>query len=159
MRYIEYGVGNFKLSISQEHIAKMAALIKSAKTSETGGIIIGYYTDTDNVAVVTNITGPPPDSQSGRTWFKRGVQGLKKVLHDSWRQDEFYIGEWHFHPLGSVSPSGQDYKQMNEIAASKKYHCPEPVMIIIAGSFNQYVVQPYLTIQSDKQTYVMAKLN
>ena len=104
-----------------------------ANGCETGGILIGYYTDERTTAVVTEATAPPKDSSYGRNWFRRGVAGLKALLVGRWNslgQRTFYIGEWHFHPSVNVEPSKDDYKQMRDISNSLNYHCNEPIMLI-----------------------------
>ena len=74
------------------------------------------------------------DSRSGRTWFVRGIRGLQKTIDRLWtRQHEYYLGEWHFHPGGAPDPSQTDIEQVQEIAYSEQYHCPEPVLLIIGG--------------------------
>jgi integrative and conjugative element protein (TIGR02256 family) len=106
----------------------------SANGNETGGILIGYYTDDRTTAVITEATAPPKDSRQGRSWFLRGVAGLKSLLVSRWRnfgQRTFYVGEWHFHPSIDVEPSDHDYKQMQEISYSLNYQCNEPIMLII----------------------------
>jgi hypothetical protein len=45
---------------------------------------------------------------------------------------EYYLGEWHYHPARRVEPD--DVEQMEEIAASAKYNCPEPLMFIFGES-------------------------
>ena len=101
---------------------------------ETGGIIIGKYNEGLDVATITLISGPPPDSKAGRTWFMRGTKGLKKLMDKCFKNaGTFYLGEWHFHPFASPTPSGQDIRQMKEISADLKYNCPEPIMMILGG--------------------------
>jgi len=44
------------------------------------------------------------------------------------------LGEWHFHPEASSILSEQDLQQMQQIAASDLYSCPEPLLLIIGGT-------------------------
>jgi len=147
------------LSISEDHISVMVECIRSSKINETGGILIGYYTEDLKHSVITKVTKPPADSLSGRYWFKRGIKGLKSLLKDAWKKKEYYLGEWHFHPLGTTNPSNQDLKQMLEIANSKDYHCPEAIMIIIAGTAANYVIKPFLTDKKKGLTLPMFPIN
>lgn len=137
--------GILGLSISDEHIAVMVKNILASGTNETGGVLIGYYTADNLRAVICEVTDPPEDSRSGRYWFKRGIKGLKALFNKAWKDKQYYLGEWHFHPLGTTTPSSQDLIQMHEIANSHSYNCPEAIMIIIAGSAKRYVVKPFLT--------------
>jgi integrative and conjugative element protein (TIGR02256 family) len=104
-----------------------------AGVNETGGILIGTYSEDGSTAIITEATARPADSLSGRTTFQRGVQGLKHLLSSRWKIGQYYVGEWHFHPRGSPEPSADDHSSMNNIAVNPNYHCLEPVMIILGG--------------------------
>ena len=138
--------GSFRMTMQDEHIHTIVDHLKKAKMKETGGILIGRYSDNLTLAEVTLVTGPPKDSKSGTTWFHRGTKGLKKLLNDKWKNQEFYIGEWHFHPNGSTTPSPQDLTQLSEISKSPQFKCPEPLMIIIAGTPINFKIQPYILL-------------
>lgn len=88
-------------------------------------------------AIISLASGPPSDSTAGRTWFVRGINGLGRMLDKCFKSaGSYYLGEWHFHPFASPSPSSQDIQQMLTIAKDKKYNCPEPIMIILGGDPN-----------------------
>lgn len=127
--------GRFGLTLPASAIAELRSLCSVAKTSETGGILVGFYTPTGESAVVTRVTGPPKDSKAGATWFHRGTDALNEQLAQRWSKGEFYLGEWHYHP-GSTQPvpSSQDCRQLRQIAESPEYHCPEPVLLIASIS-------------------------
>lgn len=125
----------FGLRISKKQIKEMVRSCQRACPTETGGILLGHYSVSQECAVVTKITQAPVDSRSGPTWFFRGIRGLQEKLDFLWRRDrQFYIGEWHFHPFGTPQPSPTDIKQMQEISESEEYHCPEPVLLILGGN-------------------------
>ena len=100
---------------------------------ETGGILVGHYTTDESTAVVTESLPPPNDSTRGRSWFNRGVAGLRGLLAKLWESQvrTYYIGEWHYHPASIVEPSGDDLAQMCSINADPRYRCREPVMLIV----------------------------
>lgn len=109
-------------------------LCTEARDHETGGILIGRYSAELDCAMVTSVSGAPHDSRAGRTWFQRGVRGLKRLLEQAWTNEEsHYIGEWHFHPGGQPAPSGTDRQQLEEIARSPIFRCPEPILLIVGG--------------------------
>lgn len=126
------------ISISQGVLDKAILLCNMSKTRETGGIILGYYSLDLTRVVITELMKAPADSKSGRTWFIRGVKNLEKVIMKKWKNNEYYIGEWHFHPLGSSHPSSDDYKQLLMISKSKKFKCPEPIMLILSNHSDSY---------------------
>lgn len=100
---------------------------------EIGGILMGRYADDSMVAVVTEATPPPRDSQRGPTWFARGAVGLRELLASRWKARDrvYYIGEWHYHPADVIIPSSEDFAQMAAIGRSGEYRCPEPILVIV----------------------------
>jgi integrative and conjugative element protein (TIGR02256 family) len=122
------------LRLPAEHVKELERLASASGGDETGGLLLGYYTPTLDTAVVSLVTPAPADSRSGRTWFRRGIDGLQSLVQQRWRaRREFDLGEWHYHPNASPTPSGQDVKQMFEIASDPKRRCPEPILLIIGG--------------------------
>ena len=102
---------------------------------ETGGILIGNYSDDMRTAVIRNISKAPSDSKRGRANFKRGVKGLIDVLNKAWAESgNYYLGEWHYHPNNSSKPSRTDVQQMNELSRNRRLKCPEPILLIIGGN-------------------------
>ncbi len=142
--------GRFKVSLSKDVISQLKSIIKDAKNFETGGIILGSYTQDRLVANVKHITGPPKDSEFGPTWFRRGVKGLQKLLDKHWKRKEYYLGEWHYHPNASANPSMQDIVQMHQISNAKVYHCPEPILLIIGGDFQNYEIRIFISLGNQK---------
>ncbi|MDP9476045.1 MAG: Mov34/MPN/PAD-1 family protein [Actinomycetota bacterium] len=128
--------GAFGARISPDALSKVLESCRRSAPEETGGILVGYYTDALDCAVVTGASERPPDSRSGRTWFVRGTAGLQGLVDGLWRGKErrYYLGEWHFHPDGSPKPSPTDERQMAKIAGSASYKCPEPVLVLAGGS-------------------------
>jgi hypothetical protein len=123
----------FGLKLPESEIARMAGFCKKAERKETGGILVGLYTDGLDFAVVTAASKAPRDSQAGPTWFRRGVSGLQRWLKRLWKSKRFYIGEWHYHPFSPPDPSGTDVSEMTEVSNDSGYRCPEPVLVIIGG--------------------------
>lgn len=126
--------GRFAVAIPEEELRKAVLYCSRAGRCETGGILVGRYSSDHACAVVTSASQAPHDSQAGRTWFSRGVDGLQKWLNGLWKASSYYLGEWHFHPFESASPSGDDLAEMGSIATSEAYHCPEPILMIIGGN-------------------------
>ena len=126
----------FGLQVDVAVLRELDRLCEAAGRSETGGILIGRYSDDCNVAIVLEATPPPIDSQRGRSWFVRGVSGLRELLGRKWRAREraHYLGEWHFHPVGHIQPSSDDFSQMSKIARTSEYDCKEPLLIILGTS-------------------------
>ncbi|MEQ9442146.1 MAG: Mov34/MPN/PAD-1 family protein [Cyclobacteriaceae bacterium] len=141
----------FGLSISNEYIEKIIAIAKRAGTCETGGVLIGRYTETQDCALLTQVVGPTQDSTAGRTWFRRGIKGLQRLIDHYWKSEHsYYLGEWHFHPFAPPAPSSQDLRQMNNIACSHSYNCPEPLLLILGGDPQaEYTIRVFVFKRND----------
>ncbi len=122
---------DLRVLIAEEVIEQMAA-ISGDPDSETGGVLIGRYSKNGAIAHVEIASAPPGDSSAGLDWFERGKNGLGDLLREQWNhpQRRYYVGEWHFHPIGRAEPSPQDRQQMAEIARDPNYHCERPLLII-----------------------------
>lgn len=128
------GDGRFGVHLPERCVEEMLRHCQDARGRETGGVLIGRYSDTLELAIVQEITGAPPDSRAGRTWFERGTSGLRALLRRRWGHTGwYYLGEWHHHPGAASLPSQQDFKQMTDIAIDPGYACPEPILVIVGG--------------------------
>lgn len=127
--------GRFGVLLKAHVIKEVVRHCRASREAETGGILVGHYSEDQAIAVVEQVTGPPPDSQRCFAAFLRGIKGLQEMLNLLWIKPEkrYYLGEWHYHPLPVLAPSDVDVEQMAKIAASEKYACPEPILLIIAG--------------------------
>lgn len=125
----------FGLMLPKEQVSEILDFCRKAGRSETGGLLIGRYSARLDLARVSVVTGPTRDSDAGSTWFYRGVAGMQRLLSQRWsRMQEYYLGEWHSHPWAAPVPSGNDGMQMERIANSPEYRCPEPVLLVVGGN-------------------------
>jgi hypothetical protein len=122
------------VSIGDEAWTSIVERCTSAGRRETGGVLIGRYTEWRDRAIVIEATGPPRDSRFGPFAFWRGLRGLRRLLKVRWTESRtYYLGEWHFHPFMSPDPSAIDLNQMRVFAADPDYRCPKPVLLVIGG--------------------------
>jgi integrative and conjugative element protein (TIGR02256 family) len=140
----------FGLELNVDILEIMLKYISSSGSNETGGILIGNYISGLSIARVMSVSGPPEDSRVGPTWFQRGTKGLSKIIEQSWKHQQYYLGEWHFHPNGLPMASNLDINQMTEIANSKNYHCPEPILIILGGNIKDYDTKAFVILKNRK---------
>jgi integrative and conjugative element protein (TIGR02256 family) len=117
---------------------KLFSACRASYPLETGGVLIGRYNRSRDLAQILSVTQPPRDSRRGRTWFERGTAGLARALERLWSRPGtsrlYYLGEWHSHPDAAPTPSRTDCRQMEEIANQESYRCPEPVLLIVGGN-------------------------
>lgn len=121
------------MTIEATTMTRILLTCERAGEMETGGILIGRYSKLRDQAFVTAVTGPPTDSVATRWSFVRGIRGLQRNISRAWRRREFYLGEWHFHPMAAADASRRDLAQIKTFALDTNYRCPEPILIIIGG--------------------------
>lgn len=128
--------GPYDLLIRGDALALIEAECIRAGPMETGGILVGHYSAACDVAFVLEATKAPKDSTGGRDWFQRGSKGLGTLLRRRWRgyPRTYYLGEWHYHPVPEIKPSGRDIDQMTEIAGSSAYRCADPLLVIVGAA-------------------------
>jgi integrative and conjugative element protein (TIGR02256 family) len=134
----------FGLLVPGNLLEELYSRCKAAGRTETGSILVGHYRRGNTLAVVTDLPETPPDSIAGATYFDRGTRGLRRLLKRLWRKERYYLGEWHYHPGAAAHASPQDHRQMREAATSDRYHCPEPVLMIIGGSAPEWEVSAHV---------------
>lgn len=117
---------------------------------ETGGILIGNYSSNQTTANILKILPPSKKSKSTKNTFYRSNDGLIKELDLAWRYGQYYLGEWHYHPNASSVPSDIDRKQMELLSQDLKLKCPEPILIIIGGSQNNWDIDIRLFVNSQE---------
>lgn len=120
--------------IAPAAIASMITSAVAAGQKETGGILIGRYGPVGWVADILEATPQPKGSHAGWAWFQRSHQGLRELLRLRWEDGLYYLGEWHFHPHASPTPSHSDLRAMQAIAREPDYRCAAPLLVVIGGS-------------------------
>lgn len=128
--------GAFAVDLQASVLGALDRYCRDSGSVETGGILIGRYSDDFTLAIVQEATSAPTDSKRGHSWFVRGVSGLREMLGKRWsaRLRTYYVGEWHFHPANHVEPSGDDFAQMIEISRAREYECKEPLLVILGAT-------------------------
>ena len=137
--------GRFGIHLPPAVVAQILDCCGSTTDLETGGVLVGKYSEDHRTARVIEALSAPSDSKAGPTWFARGVKGLNSKLRRRWSSGrEYYLGEWHYHPAGTPTPSTCDTLQMQSISRSGKYECPEPVLLIVGGTPPQLEIRSYV---------------
>lgn len=133
---------NFTVQVRGEVVRKLISDAAYSYPQETGGVLIGRYDQSHQIAFVEKLAPQTPDSVRLRTSFIRGATKLVAFLKKLWKASEprlHYLGEWHTHPCGSPDPSARDCKTMWSIANNRRTLCPEPILVILAGDFKKCV--------------------
>lgn len=104
---------------------------------ETGGVLMGWHRPERAEVVVVHAVGPGPDAQHEGVRFtpdnNHHVTSVGDVYRRSGRKVT-YLGDWHSHPNGITQPSRVDQRTLARIADHPPSRCPDPVMLLLAGS-------------------------
>lgn len=124
-----------ELCLPGELMDHLMARCLNAGSYEVGGILVGKYSHDQRIAEVTAISDSPDDSVASPMGFIRGIRGLSSWLQVLWqRSSQYYLGEWHYHPGYNCQPSELDKQTMEDIAKGEEYKCPEPILLMVAGT-------------------------
>jgi integrative and conjugative element protein (TIGR02256 family) len=100
---------------------------------ETGGVLLGYFSDSNEV-VVTALVHAGPKAKRTRWSFRPDPQFQNDAIagkyEASGRQDR-YLGDWHTHPGGSRNMSWRDRRTLQSIAECDDARIANPVMVIL----------------------------
>jgi integrative and conjugative element protein (TIGR02256 family) len=122
--------------ISEEVLGVMAAEAERLSPKETGGVLLGYWTETAKEVVITDIIGPGPCAVHEERRFVPDTDYQEREIAriyewSGWRRT--YLGDWHSHPLSRVYLSRRDRKTLRRIAGHADARAPLPLMVILAG--------------------------
>jgi hypothetical protein len=97
--------------------------------SETGGIIIGRYSDVTNTFHVVDLLPAPSDSRFSAEEFVLGVEGLSERIDALIERNGgalYPLGTWHNH-LVTSGPSSKDLATALKLAAVQVF----PLLMLI----------------------------
>lgn len=124
---------SFAVCLPVNVLEKMHHECEKSLPNETGGILIGNYSDDLKVAHITKMVGKSRNSVRHCSSFIREGKDYLPILNRFWEKNQYYLGEWHYHPLSSSIPSPVDIATMFQLSLDKYLCCPEPILIIIGG--------------------------
>ncbi len=107
---------------------------------ETGGLLFGHFDEILGIGWITNVSGPPGQSEFSPEGFICGTEGTQKLCKQYGAETNGlvqYVGTWHSHPVSKASPSEIDLNGIAEIFATSEGRGSHQLMMII-GFSSQY---------------------
>ena len=106
-------------------------------TIETGGLVFGELNEAAGVLWVTDVEGPPPDSDAADDHFTCGTEGIEdtaKNRHCRFRGSVDCVGSWHTHPRATPHPSHVDIGAVAQLLAGLGSSRRTCLILILSGS-------------------------
>ncbi|MCI0393113.1 MAG: patatin-like phospholipase family protein [Acidobacteria bacterium] len=148
---------NYEIRISESAWSEMLAWANRSRRRnglevETGGLLFGERDDAARVIWVSEVSGPPPDSEASKDGFICGVVGTRELNAEKksrTRGSVQYIGMWHSHPVSSPAFSDTDFRAMERLH-SDSLHSPSKSLLLIIGTlFATPTLGAYVFSRSD----------
>ena len=106
-------------------------------TIETGGLVFGELNTAARVLWVTDVEGPPPDSDAAEDHFTCGTEGMEDAAQERrcrFRGSADCIGSWHTHPMSSPHPSRIDIGAVAQLLAGHNSTRRTCVILLLSGN-------------------------
>ena len=104
---------------------------------ETGGLVFGELNEAAGVLWVTDVEGPPPDSEAVEDHFTCGTGGMEAVAqekHRRFRGSVDCLGSWHTHPTSTPHPSPVDIRAVAHLLAGPDSTRRTCLVLILSGN-------------------------
>ena len=139
MKYTD-NINNLEVIIDDSILEKMIELSMQSCPNETGGFLIGNYSNDLKIAYITNMLIPSAISSCNS--YKR--ETLSKSIWDKlYNEGKIYLGEWHSHPNGCANYSQTDKNTLISIANNDNVNILNPIIIIIGIKYTKIEVKVY----------------
>ncbi|HYG40561.1 MAG TPA: Mov34/MPN/PAD-1 family protein [Cytophagales bacterium] len=145
------------IQVAENLMEKLWNLGLTAYPNEFGGLLIGYYNDTRDKAIVID-TILPTNFKSSRYGFERDSHGLKEELLNAYNQEPrlIYLGEWHTHPDLPAYPSNDDKNALRIIANHHEVQITNPILLIISINRSNFSENFFVLYKNDIIKYEKA---
>ena len=148
---LEDAFGGYEVRFAASAVAEMHAWVRRSERlapgAETGGLLLGERDDALRILWVSDILGPPPDSDASPHGFLCGTAGVDEAtaaIRKRSRDASRPVGMWHTHPGSAPVPSQTDFEAMTEIIGSADRSLPKQLLVIVGGTSRQHMVGAFI---------------
>lgn len=129
--------------ISEDLISRLLIEAEDKYPFETGGVLMGYWINGGDGAVISHVIGPGPNAKHNRYSFYPDSSYQAKSISNHYAKSErrlTYLGDWHTHPVSENLGvcSHEDMKTLTRIAKSPRARVEKPIMLILAGTPDEW---------------------
>ncbi len=111
-----------------------AEAVVSVDGRETGGILLGFDADESGEALALEAGGPGPNAERGADFFQRDLAHAQQLADDAYvRHCARWIGEWHTHPRGFLTPSRKDLRTYRDFLRDRELRFLNFLALIVSA--------------------------
>jgi integrative and conjugative element protein (TIGR02256 family) len=136
----EYQIRISRAALSEMHACARRSARNCGERAETGGVLFGGRDNASRVIWVSEVIGPPPDSESSHDHFICGIHGVAEANEEKRCRtggSVQYIGMWHTHPTQSPIPSGTDFLAMHKLVNTEEPSTSKHLLLILGSGPGQ----------------------
>lgn len=110
---------------------------------ETGGVMMGYWPESNDAVVICHASGPDPHAVHTEHAFipdsEYQESEIARLYEESGRVHT-YLGDWHTHPREDVYLSPKDERALRKIAGHAEARAPMPIMAVLGGGDPEWFI-------------------
>ncbi len=166
---IETDKSSVEIRVSPAAIKEMygwanTSLRRHGPKPETGGFAFGELNQAANVLWVSEVEGPPLDSDASEHHFTCGVLGMREAnaaKRKRFRRSVACIGSWHTHPDSPAVPSAVDFAAVVKILGMRTATRRTCLLLILSGYPDEVTLGAHLykTLRRDDCSLVLQRLS
>ncbi len=131
------------VNIANSTLVKMRDLAEKYKSTETGGILVGYNMGSDIQVIDASDAGPRADRSSAH--FLRDTQYCREFLSKCFEENcADYVGEWHTHVNGPRDLSTGDISTLAGILLDPDYDFSSFTMCLLVRRWRKWELLVYV---------------
>jgi integrative and conjugative element protein (TIGR02256 family) len=125
-------------------------ILNTANNYETGGVLLGYISDSN--AVITHASSPGPNAIQKRQSIEIDTEYCQNFINQVFESSDgrySYLGDWHSHTKNSLLYSQIDQRELYRLSKHKKSRVPFPLMMIVYGGLEIFRYRVYQMYRRD----------
>lgn len=148
----------YEIRISPEAFRELRAWIRrsariAGPKTETGGYLFGERDEATKILWITEVSGPPPDSEASPDAFVCGIEGVAALVEEKRRRTRDsvrLVGVWHAHPGGVPLPSPTDLQGISRVIADSGAPSARALMMIVTETASgEFAIGTYDVSRND----------
>ncbi|MEX2460627.1 MAG: Mov34/MPN/PAD-1 family protein [Paenibacillaceae bacterium] len=125
-------------------------ILKAANNYETGGVLLGYISD--SIVVIMHACSPGPNAIQKRLSIEIDTEYCQNFINQVFESSGgryTYLGDWHSHTKNSLLYSQIDRWELYRLSKHRKSRAPFPLMMIVYGDLEIFRYRVYQMHRND----------